>query len=115
MKKKILVTTALKSTWDLENDMIFLGNWCEKYDNFENLDQKRYAISDYYWDDRSKLVEDYQYINRLYVKIFDQLKINLNEFHKVNLGNRFWKIVIGPWLITFLQILFELLKSNFYP
>ena len=40
MKKKILVTTALKSTWDLENDMIFLGNWCEKYDNFESVKKK---------------------------------------------------------------------------
>ena len=38
MQKKLLVTTALQNTWGKKNKITFLGDWCEKYDNFKNLD-----------------------------------------------------------------------------
>ena len=40
MSKKLLVTTALPSTWKHEEFMIFLGDWCQKNNNFSSLDKK---------------------------------------------------------------------------
>ena len=106
MSQKLLVTTSLKQTWS-EEKMIFLGHWCENLSNFKDLNKDNYEIQEYHWDNREKLVEDYHYINNLYNKILPNLKLILNEYHRVNYSERYWKIIIGPWLITFLQILYE--------
>lgn len=106
MSEKLLVTTSLKQTWS-EEETIFLGHWCENQSNFEGLNKKNYEISKYYWDDREKLVKDYKYINSLYKKIIPSFKSMLNKYHSVDFSERYWKIIIGPWLITFLQIVFE--------
>ena len=103
MSHKLLVTTSLKQTWN-NKKMIFLGNWCENSNNFRNLNKNDYEVFKYHWDNRKKLVDDYQYINHLYEKILLSFQSQLNEYHNVNYCKRYWKIIIGPWLITFLQI-----------
>ena len=55
MSKKLLVTSALPSTWSNKEFMIFLGDWCQKNNNFSSLDKEKYQIFKYHWDDRSKL------------------------------------------------------------
>ncbi len=107
MQKKLLVTTALQNTWGKKNNIIFLGNWCEKYDNFKNLGPENYSVFEYHWDNRQKLKDDYDYLNKFYKKIFPSLKNELNKIHNTSFSDRYWKIVIGPWLITLIQIIFE--------
>lgn len=29
--KRLLVTTALEETWDTNDSMLFLGEWCKRY------------------------------------------------------------------------------------
>ncbi len=107
MSKKLLVTSALPSTWKDQEFMIFLGDWCQKNNNFSSLDKNKYQIFKYHWDDRSKLKKDYEYINLLEEKVSTELTKFLNSYHQKNLSSRYWKILLGPWLITFLQIIFE--------
>ena len=107
MSKKLLVTSALPSTWKDKEFMIFLGDWCQKNNNFSSLDKNKYQIFKYHWDDRSKLKKDYEYINLLEEKVSTELTKFLNSYHQKNLSSRYWKILLGPWLITFLQIIFE--------
>ena len=40
MSKKLLVTSALPSTWSNKEFMIFLGDWCKKDNNFSSLDKE---------------------------------------------------------------------------
>ena len=70
MQKKLLATTALQNTWGKKNNITFLGDWCEKYDNFKILDPKNYNVFEYHWDNRQKLKDDYRYLNKFYQKIF---------------------------------------------
>ena len=107
MSKKLLVTTALPSTWNDKEFMIFLGDWCQKNDNFSSLDKKKYQIFKYHWDDRSKLKKDYEYIKILERKVLLELIKFLNDYHQKNYSERYWKILIGPWLVTLLQIILE--------
>jgi putative transferase (TIGR04331 family) len=104
--KNILITTSLKQTWG-KNKLFFLGHWCQNRGNFKNLKRNSYKISKYNWDDRKKFLEDYKYLNKLYSKVLNNLSIYLNNVHNVNYSLRYWKILISPWLITFLQISFE--------
>ena len=62
MSEKLLITTSLKKSWNKKKEMVFLGQWCQKFSNFKDLDKSKYEIFDYHWNDRKKLLDDYNYI-----------------------------------------------------
>ena len=76
----------------------------KKKEYWDNLDFK---TKDYHWNDRDKLYKDYLYLEQLYEKVIISCSDSLNQFHKVNYSTRYWKILIGPWLFHFIQILFD--------
>ena len=47
------------------------------------------------------------FINHLYEKCLNCLSEKLNEIHKVDHSVRYWRILIGPWLGQFIQMLFD--------
>ena len=46
MSQKLLVTTPLRQTWN-DKKMIFLGQGCGNFKNFENLNKDDYEIFEY--------------------------------------------------------------------
>ena len=108
MVVRFLVTTALEDTWPVDNSpVLFLGEWCRLYSkksSWENLDS---VVAPYHWDDRQKLYKDYLYLQSLYEVLLKQLASQLNELHKVDHSLRYWRILIGPWLGYFIQMLFD--------
>ena len=108
MKELFLVTTALEDTWpEADKPVLFLGQWCKLYsrrDYWEKIDSKTVP---YHWDDRDKLYKDYQYLVQLYEVLLTELTIELNKIHRVSYTTRYWRIVIGPWLMMFLPTLFD--------
>tara|TARA_B110001452_G_scaffold176316_1_gene147870 strand:+ start:7160 stop:8926 length:1767 start_codon:yes stop_codon:yes gene_type:complete len=107
MSNILLVTTSLEQTWKTPGQIIFLGHWCNRYNNTKKLDDKKFTILDYQWNDRQKLFKDYKYLKSLNDKLIKKLTNELNKYHGTNFSERYWKIIIGPWLITFIQIVFE--------
>ena len=108
MKKLFLVTTSLEDTWP-ENDqsVLFLGEWCRLYarkDRWVNMDAE---VLPYHWDDRNKLYKDYQYLLELFERVLKELTIELNNIHNVSYSLRYWRIIIGPWLMSFLTVIFD--------
>jgi putative transferase (TIGR04331 family) len=105
---RFLVTTAMEDTWPVDNSpVLFLGEWCRlfsKKSSWENLD---FVVVPYHWDDRQKLHKDYLYLQSLYEVLLKQLASQLNELHKVDYSLRYWRILIGPWLGYFIQMLFD--------
>ena len=108
MKELVLVTTALKDTWPNDDKKIlFLGEWCRLYsqnDCWINMDAQ---VVPYHWDDRDKLYKDYQYLLELYERVLNELANELNNIHKVTYSLRYWRIIIGPWLMLFLPVIFD--------
>ncbi len=107
MSNTLVVTTALEQTWETSGSIIFLGKWCSKYDNFKKLKEVNFEVADYHWDDRQKFLKDYFYLNDLNKRLLKKLAKELNKYHETNYSERYWEIIIGPWLITFIQIIFE--------
>ena len=106
--KSFLVTTPLKETWPSKNNkIVFLGDWCTLYDDKKFLNDYKYTISDYHWNDREKLKVDFDYLNQLFEKILPSLASKFNKIHKVNYDTRYWKLILGPWLMVFLSISFD--------
>ena len=107
MVTRTLVTTALEETWPKNKPILLLGEWCRRYSRkaqWENLDAK---VLPYHWDDRQKLFEDYQYLQDVYEKLLQVVSLKLNEIHQVDHDIRYWRILVGPWLAYFSQILFD--------
>ena len=108
MLKKHLVTTPLEYTWPKKNEKIlFLGEWCKSYskkDQWKNLD---FEVLDYHWNDRNKFEKDYYYLIDLYEKILKKISMKMNSLHKVNFSQRYWRILLGPWLALFIQSVYD--------
>ena len=107
MVKRFLITTALETSWCDDEPVLFLGEWCKLYHRkevWEGLDAK---ILPYHWDERGKLFADYQYLTILYERLLKELARQLNQIHNVNHSLRYWRILIGPWLGIFVQIIFD--------
>lgn len=108
MVKRYLITTALEETWPTpDKPVIFLGEWCKLYDRRQAWEKYDSITVPYHWDDRQRLYKDYLYLRDLYERILPSLGAQLNAIHKADHSLRYWRIVIGPWLGFFIQILFD--------
>ena len=99
--KTYLITTGLKDSWPINiSNSSYISSWC-----FNSiLEEKNQIVSDHPWDNRRLYFEDYKYINHLNEKILDQLTINFNIINKTNKSKKYWRIILGPWLLSFVTI-----------
>ena len=107
MNETILITTAISETSSEENNVLYAGSWCFSYKKSEELKNKNLSVHSYHWDDRDKFYKDYIYV----LKFIDEVVVNLskclNDFHNVNRDERYWKIILGPWLSFFIAAFFD--------
>jgi putative transferase (TIGR04331 family) len=107
MVKRFLVTTADERTWPQDQPVLFLGEWCRLYNRknaWKDLDAE---VAPYHWDDRAKLYQDYRYLQKIYEILLQELSGQLNTIHSVEHSICYWRILIGPWLGYFVQMLFD--------
>ena len=109
-----LVTTALEEFWDKTKEIVFLGEWCKLYSRKHIWEGIKHSVLPYHWDNRERLFQDYLYLDRVYEKYLSVLTRKLNEIHKVNHSELYWRIIIGPWLFYFIEILFDRYLSIVY-
>ena len=109
--KNILVTTPIESTWGKDEKIIFLGEWCKKFSRRHVLLNRHHSTLDYHWRDRVKLDKDHAYLFNLYEKVLRKLSRSLNSFHSTNHSLRYWRIIVGPWLLNYLSVLFDRFSS----
>ena len=109
MVKRFLVTTALEETWpdNLETPVLFLGEWCRIYSRRERWSIMNAEVLPYHWNDSHKLYNDYKYLSDFYEITLQDLQKLLNEIHGVDYSLRYWRILIGPWLAFFIQMVFD--------
>lgn len=107
MVKRFLITTALEETWRDDEPVLFLGEWCKRYSRKDLWSKMDAEVLPYHWDDRAKLYADYQYLQELHERLLRDLTPQLNQMHGVDHSLRYWRILIGPWLGLFVQVLFD--------
>lgn len=104
---KHLVTTAIKETWPDSGEMIMLGSWCLRYSLESDWGLRNYTVLQHPWDTRSKISADLEYIDFVYEELLSGLSLKLNEIHRISRSKRYWRIVVGPWLYLFTQVVYE--------
>lgn len=99
--KRFLVTTALKSTIKEDEPILYLGEWC--LPKIESSDK----IAEYYITERKTLFKENNFLNTFSERVLIDVSKNLNKYHNIERPVRYWRIILGPWLNIFIQILYE--------
>lgn len=104
---RFLITTADERSWRTDLPVACLGAWCCAHNRTEAWKRLEADVVPYHWDDRHKLYSDYLYLRKLHEILLMELSEVLNSFHGTSHSRRYWRILIGPWLLYFTQMLFD--------
>lgn len=99
--------TAIENTWGHSENLIFLGEWCKRYVKQHIYGDRNYVTIGFHWDDRAKLARDYEYLERLHNLVLEALVNALNTIHQVRYDKRYWQILLDPWLLSYIGIIFD--------
>lgn len=110
-KELLLATTALEETWGVDEDILFLGEWCRLYLRRDKYEYRKHEVACHHWGDREKLETDESHLRRLHDKLLVALRSVLNEVHDVNFSKRYWQIIIDPWLVSYVAVIFDRWES----
>src|SRR5207244_625700 len=104
---RFLVTTAWEDSWVDDEPVLFLGNWCRLYSRRERWSAMDAEVLPWHWADRARYYTDYDYVVGFYERALGAVGAALNAKHGVDYPVRYWRILVGPWLGHFIQILFD--------
>lgn len=113
---KGLVTTALELPYESAESVLYLGEWCRLYGAERFGGDRSYTVVPNHWDDRKKFKKDYKYLKDLHEALLISLAQLLNEFHQIEQPLRYWRIILDPWLVSYVAVIFdrwECLRSAF--
>ena len=102
-----LATTAIDSFWDINKKIVFLGPWCLKPKNEDIWRSLDYEIMPSPWQDRDAYYEAGKYTYKVYHYFLNILTDYLNSIHGTKYSRRFWQIIIGAWLLHFIEAFYD--------
>ena len=97
MTNKFLFTTFSENKTGKNH--IFLNHWL-----FENrfFKKKNTGNIPYHWDSLVKKKRDHKHLSKFYEKVLKDLSKKLNQIHNVNYNILYWRVILGPWLYTYI-------------
>ena len=102
-----LITTANQNYWKTDEKMLFLGEWCKLHSEkhiWSNLDHENLLGN---WKKRQQLDSHRAYLEGIYENYLNILASNLNNCHNEDRSIRYWRIITGPWLRLFIEIVYD--------
>lgn len=102
-----LATTALSEFWDSTDHLLFLGPWCTLHNQREKWAHLDYAMLPNPWDDQGRFHQAGLYCRQVYEHLLEELASYLNRVHMVNFGLRYWRILVGPWPLSYVDAFYD--------
>jgi len=110
-KENILVTAAIEDTFGTKERIFFLGEWCKQgIDSSLWIDRDHETIT-FYLSEREKFKRDHDYLEKLFERVLESLVVSLNNYHGVQHSTRYWRIILGPWLSTYIPAVWSRWES----
>lgn len=106
-KKVFLATTALEEFWDTTKPIVFLGEWCLLHGRRSFWGPLNGQLLESPFDSGEAAHAAYHYINEIYERILPLLGNSLNRLHGKHSSERYWRIVLGPWLQLYLSVAYD--------
>ncbi len=109
--KHYLATTGISSIWDLNTELLVLGPWCLiNKENKKLLINKDYILVASPWKPAFKIKEAADYCFNIHEELLNELSDNLNKIHNVSLPLKSWRILLSPWLLCFVGVIYDRYK-----
>ena len=102
-----LATTALSEFWKKDEEVLFLGAWCLRYDRRSDWEHRKFQVLPCLWDDRERFYRAARYLDEYGERLLGHLADYLNAVHGLSKSHRYWRILIGPWLFHYLHALYD--------
>lgn len=102
-----LATTALEEFWDTSKHIVFLGEWCLLYSRRSFWKSLNNQLLGSPFDDSETAHAAYHYVNGIYERILPLIGDVLNTIHGTCYSQRYWRIIIGPWLLFYLPVIYD--------
>ena len=102
-----LATTAKQVFWKKDQHIVFLGEWCKLYSQRLSWQKLSSEVMKHPWKNRSQMHMAIKYESEFYEEVLEYLADFLNKVHGENEGIRFWRLIIGPWLLYYIETLHE--------
>lgn len=106
-KQYFLATTALEEFWDISKPLVFLGDWCLRYNRKTFWESLSAEVLQSPWNNEEKFDSAFRYVNNAYESLLPALALKLNTIHNENLSERAWRIIVGPWLLHYIHVLYD--------
>jgi putative transferase (TIGR04331 family) len=108
---RYLITTADERTWKFDRPVIFLGEWCRRYDRRHVWQDMDAIVAAPYGLGQAKKDSDHAEAQALESKLFPMLCVALNQYHGVEHSERFWRIFLGHWLFRYVDVMLNRIKT----
>src|SRR5262245_57177838 len=95
-------TTGLTEFWDTSRQpIVLLGSWCLRCDRRSEWSNLQYEVLPSPWDDKRRFNDAILYLHDCYEQTLAHLSEYLNAVHGTIHTPRYWRIILGPWLILY--------------
>lgn len=106
-KSRFLITTSERSTWEIDNPIIFLGEWCIGPEEEKILKSLDYIVAKPYGVTQIQKDIDYTKVNAIKSKMIGELGELFNNLYGINYSKRYWRIIMGLWLHRYISIIYN--------
>ena len=110
-ESRYLITSSDERTWKFDRPVIFLGEWCRKYNRRHVWQDMDAIVADPYGLSTLQKDSDHRQARDLENKILTPLFELLNNHHKTNHEDKFWRILTGHWLRRYTDVLLNRIKT----
>ena len=108
---RYLITTADEKTWKFDRPVVFLGEWCCLYDRKHIWKDMDAIVAAPYGLGQTQKDADYAEARDLEERLFLILSDVLNQHYGAHHGARFWRILLGPWLRFYVDVILNRVKT----
>jgi putative transferase (TIGR04331 family) len=107
LRSPFLATIAIEEFWDTSKPIVFLGEWCRRFSRRDRWQPLNAVVLPSPFDDIEKLTDAVVYSGRVYERMLKELTVVLNTIHNKKHSDRYWRIVIGPWLFHYIDVCYD--------
>jgi putative transferase (TIGR04331 family) len=104
---RLLITTADERTWEVNKPILFLGEWCRRYNRKELWSKLNAIVARPYGITREQKEKDYLYIRKIKGELLEEISQLLNKYNGKEYSPRYWDIILGHWLHRYVAVLFN--------
>lgn len=104
---RYLITTAEERSWRFDQPILFLGEWCRRYDRKHVWSAMDAIVAAPYGLEPDQKRRDIARVYYLAESLLSELTAALNKVHMTEHSERYWNIVLGHWLQRYVAVAFN--------